>query len=68
MHCADNCANGSRNGSPGRRHRRIADDLRHVQGSGQEDGYYGRASGSKDETADADTGVMELRSDGVMRS
>ena len=59
MHCADDCANGSRNGNPGRRYRSIADDLRHVQGGGQEDGHHRRASGSKDETADADTGIME---------
>ena len=43
MHCADNCANGSGDGSPGRRHRRVADDLRHVQGSRQTHDHFRRA-------------------------
>jgi hypothetical protein len=61
MHCADNCANGSRDGSPGRRHRRVADDLRHVQGSGQAMSFTEVHLVEKDETA----GARAARSNGA---
>src|SRR5947207_148301 len=71
MHCADSCANRSRDGSAGRRHRRVADNLRHVQGCGLILTTGGTGISPRDVTPEAIRAIMRVELPGfgeVMRA